>query len=244
MESKELQTPPGWGEDTISSFMDQAIKNTFASFNNLKKEYNILEEINSIFEVLRNNAIPDYDSLKPWFLFDSHSSFLCATRLAMSGHFSETFMVLRGCLERALYGFYIHHNKDLNLTWLKRHNDEESKKIVKKEFQIGKLITLLKDKNDIIGQRAKELYDLTIDYGAHPNEKAFSSKMEIDNIKDKKIFRFLYLVEDELRYRMLMSVTINAGLCSLDVFRLIYKERFDILGLSDRLDKLNLLVYR
>lgn len=243
MDKKELLTPPGWGEDTISPFIYQAIKNTFASFNNLKKEYGILEEVNSIFDILRNNATPDYESLKQWFLFDSHSAFLCATRLAMSGHFSETFMVLRGCIERAVYGFHIHHHKDLNMTWLKRHNDEESKKIVKKEFKIGKLLSFLIEKDSLIGQRTKELYEFTIDYGAHPNEKAFSSKMEIEKVGDKEIHRLLYLPGNELLFKALMVSTVKIGLCSLNIFKLVYKERFDILGLTDPMNSINCKLY-
>jgi len=72
-------------------------------------------------------------------------------------------MVLRGCLENALYGLYVTRNSECQETWLRRHDSKENKNKARKEFTIRKLIDLLKKEDHILGNIASDLYERTID---------------------------------------------------------------------------------
>ena len=71
--------------------------------------------------------------------------------MAISGQAPEAYMVLRGCLENALYGLYVTRNSECQETWLRRHDSKENKNKARKEFTIRKLIDLLKKEDHILG---------------------------------------------------------------------------------------------
>ena len=100
-------------------------------------------------------------------------------RLSLSGQTTEAFRVLRGCIENALYGLHIFRSPDDFETWLRRHDDAQSLQKVKNIFRTTLLFQELEAINLNLHRVAKELYDRTIDFGAHPNEQAFSSNMKI-----------------------------------------------------------------
>jgi hypothetical protein len=51
-------------------------------------------------------------------------------------------------------------------------------------------------------------------------------------------FQVAYLTDDTIAFRLLVKTVAQVGVCSLEIFRLIYRERFDITGLTDMLQKL------
>ena len=89
----------------------------------------------------------------------------------MSAQVPETYIILRSALENALYGYYFHCSPASRKTWLRRHDNAEYKKKVKNEFQIRRLLIELAKSSRFQAQKLEKLYDRTIDYGAHPNER-------------------------------------------------------------------------
>lgn len=228
--------PPNWAKDELSKFIETAYENIFASYVNYKKAYDILSDINKCYRLIIDNLYNTPQWFAGFFLLRAHSSYLAAVRLALSGQTSETFMVLRGCLENSLYGLYLSQNPASQETWLKRHEDEESYKKVKNEFKIRDMIDkTLKSKDPKLCKIFEELYDRTIDYGAHPNERALSAtlhKQEKDGIVK---FDLNYLSGDSTELKHCIITTAEIGICSLGVLKIIYKERFEISGISDSL---------
>ena len=52
-------------------------------------------------------------------------------------------------------------------------------------------------------------------------------------------FEHRYLMTgEEVAFGACLKTTATAGVCALDVFRLVYQERMAILGLNDQLDRL------
>jgi len=102
--------PPNWGNDSISDFISQATNNTFATFANMEDSYSILVRIDSVFQELTKVTLHDPEDHEYYpiiFVARTHSYFLAAVRLAVSGQIPETYNLLRGCLENALYGYYL-----------------------------------------------------------------------------------------------------------------------------------------
>jgi hypothetical protein len=232
------RVPPSWADDPLSKFIQDTIGNTYATFHNLKTPYNRLNDIHIVFAKIVDNIDRTPDWFAAFFLVRSHSAFLGATRLALSGQVPEAYMVLRGCLESALYGLYVARNPGSQETWLRRHDDEARKKEVRKKFKISNLLNLLEKTDKKLRDIAGDLYERTIDYGGHPNERAFFSVAKKHDDKHKTTIQSAYLIGNELALELCLKSCAQIGLCSLSIFQLIYKERFDILGLSDQVKAL------
>jgi len=233
-----LTIPPEWGSDPLSQFIQDAIHNTHATFHNLKTWYNKLRDIHITFRAITQNMDGSPNWFSSFFLFRSHAAFLAGVRLAMSGQVPESYMVLRGCLESALYGLYVTRKPTSKEIWLKRHNDEPSKKKVKQNFKISNLFQVLEIEDKRLYTITRDLYDRTIDYGGHPNERAFLSVVKKEADESKTTFQSAYLIGNEPAHKLCLKSCAQIGICALCIFRTIFRERFDILGLSETLEKL------
>ncbi len=147
-------------------------------------------------------------------------------------------MVLRGCIESALYGLYLSKNKNSHETWLNRHVSEKTLKLVKDEFKIVNLFAVLKTTDLETHDAAKILYDRTIDFGAHPNELALTSLLRKKEVDDLVQFDLLYLSGDTPAFRLALKTTAQIGLCALLIFKNVYSERFSLLGIDEKLSSL------
>ena len=237
-DQKKKIIPPGWGDDPLSAFIDKALDNTFATFHNLKSQYALLKNIHIIFDSIVHNLDRSSEWFASFFLFRSHSAFLGSVRLALSGAIPESYIVLRGCLENAFYGFYLHKDKVRQEIWLRRHDDKKSKGKMKGEFTIGKVLDFIKANDNNLYGISSELYERTIDFGGHPNEKAFFSVMKQETDKSKITFDSGYLIGNEPALQFSMKSSAQIGICSLLIFEKIYDKRFEILGLSDQINQL------
>ncbi len=88
------------------------------------------------------------------------------------------------------------------------------------------------------GNVADALYERTIDYGAHPNERALMQSLKMDKGKDNAHFQVVYLAGNTSKLSLALRTCAQIGVCSLGIFRLVYKDRFDLVGLSHSLDNL------
>ena len=185
-----------------------------------------------------DNLINTPEFLAAFFLLRSHSAYLGGVRLAISGQIAETYMVLRGCLEAAIYGVYLSRHKESQEVWLRRHDDEKSLKRVKEEFKIGKLLKFLESVDQRTYQIANLLYARTIDYGAHPNELALTSLISKIEENDKIQYNLPYLSKHTPAFKLSKKTTVQVGICALDIFQNVFSDRYKILGIDQELNKL------
>lgn len=235
-----LQPPPGWNQDDLSGFIETARRNTFATFVQARPVWDRLSRIDGLFR----RAIEAMNNSRAWFagffMLRSHASYLGGVRLSVSGQLPEAYMVMRGCLENALYGLFLHENPGLRLVWLRRHEDNASRRRVREEFRIGPILDLLEAKDATTGRAARYLYERTIDYGAHPNEMALLSVLRQSNNTDSVRFDVNYLSDASTpALGLCLKTNAQIGVCGLRIFRLVIPERFTILGLPDELEEVS-----
>ena len=237
-DQKNRMIPPGWGEDSLSAFIDNAQQNIYATFYNLKPHYDLLKNIHLVFDsiILNLNRSPEW--FASFLLVRSHSSYLEGVRLALSGAVPESYMVLRGCLENAFYGLYLHNNQELQEIWLRRHDNKKARDKMKGEFTTRKILDFIKTCDMGLYKVSRELYERTIDLGAHPNERAFLSVMTQEKDKSKITFNSAYLIGNEPALQLSLKSSAQIGLCSLSIFQKIFKERFELLGVSAKINQL------
>lgn len=96
-----------------------------------------------------------------------------AVRIAMSGHESATYPVLRTALESACYSLVIIRKPDLAPVWKSRHEGELQRKASRKAFgsAVADAAALLEPIQRGQGDFITDLYDAHIDAGAHPNTR-------------------------------------------------------------------------
>jgi hypothetical protein len=233
-----MPLPPYWGDDSLSFFIDQAFKNALATFVRKQAGTALLIEIDENFMNIAKNLLNSGDALGAIFLLRSHSAFRAACRLAMSGQTSDAFPSMRACLEYALYALHANLNPSEGETWIRRHDDEESLKAVRREFTYSNVIGTLNSVDKKLCSIVKGLYERTIDFGAHPNERALTSSMMMKKGKDNIEIQQIYLHGDSLALDHGLKTTAQVGLGSLCVFQFIFKERFAILGIDQAIDQL------
>lgn len=234
-----LAPPPGWGGDEVSNFLEVAQRNAFGSFVNFRAPFEKVIAIDAIYRRLINNLDNTRDWFAAFFVLRAHSSFLAASRLAVSGQIPEAYMVLRGTIENAFYGFYIAAQPKLRETWLRRHDDAASMRKVKQVFQIGKILEQLKLANARIHDNAKALYECTIDSGAHPNERALMQVLKINHSADRINFEVRYLTSGkEPAFDACLKTTTQIGVCALDIFQIAFPNIFETHELIRELDDL------
>jgi hypothetical protein len=123
-----MRLPPRWGDDALSSFLNQAFQNTLATFVRKRQSFEMLLRIDESFLKIGENLSNPAGILGATLLLGSHSAFRAACRLATSGQAPESFPVLRACLEYALYALHINSNEPLREVWMRRHDNDKAKR--------------------------------------------------------------------------------------------------------------------
>jgi len=204
----------------------------------MRPAVDVLIEIDGLFHKAAENLRNPPDFLGAMLLLRSHSAYRAATRLAMSGEASETFPLLRACLEYALYAVHINRNQGYGEIWLRRHDDEAALAEARRTFQHVTVMETLKSVDERLAQHIKALYERAIDFGAHPNERAMTGSMTITEVSDGKVFAAVYLHGDRLVLSHILKTTAQVGLGALLMLSIVFRDRFRLLAIDMNLDRL------
>jgi hypothetical protein len=235
--------PPGWGKDELTQYFDAARDNMFASFVNLRDRYNQILQVDRIWKKGTDYMDNIKEPVESFLFFRAHSCFRTATRISMSGQISEVTSVLRTCLEYALFALRMNRKPELQEVWLKRQETEENRRLVRKEFGISNLFKTLEDAHAYTHKEASRIYDLLIDYGAHPNPMGMAAGMGIqenEENEDQRRYLSYYLGVSPHFVKVAMVLTARVGMLVLMIYLRIFSERFEIIGLGDEIRKLRI----
>ncbi|HEU0143523.1 MAG TPA: hypothetical protein VFQ47_01940 [Nitrososphaera sp.] len=235
----ELKIPENWGKDTLTEFIDAANQNTYSVSVHYRSWFSALERIDALFDKFSSNLLNRSSFYEPFLFIRAHSSYRGAIRLSTSGQLPEGYSLLRGCLEYALYGFYFSKYPTSIQTWIERDESAAGKKKARNELAFGRMLSELEQSNAETGKVARILYERTIDAGAHPNRKTITLAMGRRETEDSVFFSIAQL---NIAHEPLISslkTSVQVGICTLKIFKLVFRERFDILGISDAIEKLS-----
>lgn len=96
------------------------------------------------------------------------------------------------------------------------------------------MIRLVKQVDLKEGEDAERLYERLIDFGAHPNE--LGMMQAIQQKPGSNGFDHIYLTSDQVVLKSCIKTVAQVGVCSLSIFRNIYKTRFELLDLPNMLN--------
>lgn len=224
-DSPNEKRPAGWGKDELTAFFELARAHTFGTFHGLITEFNSLRWIDEGFlrfiKDWTDPETPTTVTLVP----RAHSAFRAATQLTLSGQIPEAYMVMRGCLEYALYANHMAMEPGAFETWRRRDENAASRKKCVREFAGSRLFGSLRKRDNTIGDRAGLLYERAIDFGAHPNELAVGSLMSVEESETVATINHSYLSGDGLPLRLCLKSLGQTGLITLEIFCLLYPKR-------------------
>ncbi len=170
------------------------------------------------------------------FLARAYGCYLAAVRISSSGQIAEAFVMFRACIENALYGYYIEKKPELGNIWVERHQSKEAEKLMKKNFRLANILDFLSKQEPKVGLYIKDMYDKSIDYGAHPN--VYSIGLNLRYIEDEGKDVMDIFNNDPYILKCCLLANARFGLGCLSVFRLIYPEQLRNRGVPEELMRL------
>jgi hypothetical protein len=216
---------------TLREYFSGTHQNSLNALTNLPKYTELLQLIDDAFDagLLHLGSTHEGTVL---FAAMSHAAFLAAAQLAASGQLPPCYMVARGCVEDAIYAFFLFHHAELKTVWSERQDSPEAKKKVRQEFTIGRMRKLLAEKNTALAEQFSIIYDATIDFGAHPNSLgAYSHLIELESGD----FEWQYVNTTGIDQTMALRVAAMGGIFALNVFQVLFPVNFVSTGASQRI---------
>lgn len=236
---KDKTVPEGWGEDALSAFIEMANRNSLRAFVHYKDWFTLLQDIDSIFNKFSKNMLNVSVFYEPFLFVRAHSTYRAAIRLATSGQMPEAFSLLRGCIEYSLYGFYFNKFPSVIQTWIGRDESDAGKKRARNTLKFSTMLTELRESHDATGSAARQLYERTIDAGAHPNPKTITLSLKREETDELVSFELAQLNNNPEILIFGFKTCAQVGICSLKIFKLVFPERFALLGLSDLVEEVS-----
>jgi hypothetical protein len=158
-------------------------------------------------------------------------NYFASVRLSSSGQLPESYVLLRACIENALYAFNVYSDPKLAKTWLNRHKNAQSKRASQNLFKPGVILSNLIKTNQSLGQGVKKDYDFCIDLGAHPNERSVTSHLRFTG---KEMSSSLFNTTEGI-FKACLLMCVTCGLNTIRVFNLIYTDDFKKINVEQRI---------
>ncbi|MBB6249160.1 hypothetical protein [Rhodanobacter sp. A1T4] len=107
---------------------------------------------------------------------------LAAVRVALSGHATAVYPLLRTGLEAACYAYKLVKDPTLTSVWLARDRNAESRKKCRQAFTSAvSEVAKLPEIDPLLGTAIREMYDACIDFGGHPNPRALFDHLNMSD---------------------------------------------------------------
>lgn len=228
-------SPTGWSNDCLSEFFESAYKNTWASFLQLKDEYSRATKIDDIFckSVLSLQNPPE---IVNWFLMiRAHSSYRTACQLALGGQLVESALCQRSSLEFAVYALHLNGHPELTEIWVRRNDDDQTRKDCRRKFQIKPILDAAKLRLPAHIHRALvTLYDRSIDDGAHPNVTGVLVNSQVNRNSGEQQLVGIYQHGNGKLIRCALRNSARVGGVVIHIFREVF-PRLQLLDTSNEL---------
>lgn len=234
---QNIKPPSGWENDELTKSFDRARHNQYGTYAN-KPMTRKLSAIDAQFAAASKVWLNPQSEIQAMFLLRCHFAFRTAAGLGMAGQACEATVMCRAMLEFAAYALHMHRQSTLEMIWLERHTDETALKKQKKAFQHVAVLESVKAANRHAGKRFEELYQRTIDFGGHPNERAIISNMQIIEEPGKRNMMAIMMHGDGIALDHTLKTVAQCGVNSLEMLQVPFNARFELLGINHAILKL------
>jgi hypothetical protein len=215
--------PDEWKRGDLFPFIEECWSNSVAVVARNNVVAARFTAIDVIFAEAQQNLKPaSHKQVVPaLLLLRSFSAFRAAVMVGLSLP-TDGFPLQRSCLEYAGYAKLIFDNPDAGELWLKR--EEDAAKVRSTFTNRGVRESIAKD-DEPLSKVYQELYERTIDFGAHPNEKGVLGSVVRESVGTGNL-QVSLLVGDSLELQHGLKTCAQVAICSLKIFNLIFTVQF------------------
>ena len=225
-------TPPGWAKDELTKFLQVTHQQQYATFHNKKEAFGRLAAIDELFVRVSKNWLNPPSEVEAMLFLRCRAAFRAAAGEAMAGQAVECYRQCRGMLENAAYAVHIRRNPLLATVWLNRHQGEAGMRASKKAFQHIAVAASVAAANQDAGKRFENLYQRTIDWGGHPNERSVTGNMKMVEEPDRRVMLAIMLHGDGVELDLALKTAAQCGMVSLELLQVLYNAKFELLGIN------------
>ena len=235
---------PAWEGDPLSRFLSDAQRNERVSSLKMPDVYALLQRVHVTFQQV--GAITEKEnnsSLLPtlFLMARAHAAWLASVRLGLSAQTVEAYPVVRVVIEDAWYA--LHLAKDPSPparveVWLNRDDDAAAEAQCAAEFSIKNVRRTHAALDPTTEAVCHTVYKRTIGLGGHPNERGVLTAMTRTDTGEALTFGAVYLTNDPVLIAAVLKTAVEAAVGALKTFRLIFPERFTIMGVDGDVEKL------
>jgi hypothetical protein len=224
-------------ERSLQDFFDMLRSAQQANRANFPVWCDIIERIDRCFVSAGKNLINPKPVMPGNFLLRCQYAFKTAAGMALAGQVVETFVMQRSVLEYAGYGLTIFEKPELDGVFVFRHLGADEMKAQKEAFKIGAVRAAIGRYDTELAANFDENYRRSIDFGGHPNPHASFSAAVLDEYGGTGM-TVLAISNDAKMIIVALKSTAQVGLTALLVFQHVFKEKFELLGISQEIDAL------
>jgi len=105
-------------------------------------------------------------------------------------------------------------------------------KAMKAAFSYRKVLAAVTAVNQHAGERFEKLYQRTIDFGGHPNERSVTGNMSMVEEGDRRVMLPFMLQGDGPALDLALKTTAQCGVCSLEILQEVFGALFELLGVK------------
>jgi hypothetical protein len=222
MQNLEKQRPDAWRDSQLFSFIEDAWNNSLATVGNKNIIAQRLTAIDGIFQDVHSLKLTSMNELVPsLLLMRAFSAFRSSVMVGLAIPV-DSYPLQRACLEGAGYARLIYTDPGLAELWIKRSEDEQARS----RFTNGKVREAIKSADEKLSMVYQELYERTIEYGAHPNEKSVLTNIVRESMKTK-VIQYRLLPGDGIVLDSALRSIAQVGICALKIFGTIFKRQFE-----------------
>jgi hypothetical protein len=240
---------PKWPDGGLAKVLAAAEFNIRGAFCNMPDVYNALEEMHlTSAETLKALEKDNRDEfLMPRILFARiHSASIAAVRLIAAGQVPEVWPLIRTMIEQAWYAIYIGLDPNPGQRaeiWFRRNDDDSAKAKCRTEFTIGKVRDAHEKVDAPTAKELHRLYESAIDLGAHPNQLGVMLGLgKTTKTRDSHTYDVGVMDPNPFMVAFAASVLIAVSIGTLKVFQSMFPERFKIMSIDQRIEKLAIIV--
>jgi len=233
---------PYWDADPLSEILKNAEYNTKANALMHPNVFALLREVHAAFGTLeavaeRHGGVP---LIIPRFLGGRvHAAFVGATRLVLAGEQVEACAVVRQMIEQAWYALHIAQDSAARTTiWLSRNDSDASLKAMKSEFTVSNVSKTHANLDATTEKELHRIYEMTIDYGGHPNPRALFGALRQTETETDTTFNVGILWPDPLPMMHVVRLAVSAAVGAFKIYQLIFPSELTTAGFGGQVDSL------
>jgi hypothetical protein len=210
-----LKRPQGWLDSALCLTLERMHLNVVGTMATVPIA-NQMHLMNELFLHLKALGGDTHEEATYPFFIQSYSHWLAGVRCWATEQLQPCYELGRASLECTLYGNYLHHNDaDLSIKQLyvdrKGQNNKPTLEF-RQKFGISNLLNALPDS---VNGLTKQMYEFSIEMGAHPNLLAvFAGRVPAEN----GVEHLVYIGADDDTMLVSALFVLSVGLCSVSTF--------------------------